>query len=388
MKNIAILGSTGSIGTQTLEIVDEFPQEFNVVAISCNQDIKKFETQIAKYNPAYAVVTDEKAYGAAKHIKNLYPNTQLLCGQESLIQIVSLEEIDTVLMAIVGNDALLPTIQGIKSKKRICIANKEVLVTSGHLIMPLVAKYDVTLIPVDSEHSALFQALQGNRYSEIEKVILTASGGPFRGRKRDDLAFVTAADSLKHPKWNMGKKISIDSATLMNKGLEVIEARWLFDLKPDQIDVVIHPESIIHSLVQYQDSSVIAQMGLPDMRLPIIYALNYPQRHQTALKRMDLTELMTLTFEKPDRETFPCLDLAYHVLQLGGIFPTILNAANEVLVERYLEDEIDFYDIPRGIEWAVGQYSSLEAPTLEDVLMYDQDVRALMEKWKNQCGTE
>ncbi len=388
MKNIAILGSTGSIGTQTLEIVDEFPQAFNVVAISCNRDVKKLESQIAKYKPTYAVIADEKAYETASYIRTLYPNTQLLCGQDSLLQIVSLEEIDTIVMAIVGNDALLPTIQGIKSKKRICIANKEVLVTSGHLIMPLVEEYSVELIPVDSEHSALFQGLQGNSYSEIEKVILTASGGPFRGRTRDSLTFVTAAEALKHPKWDMGKKISIDSATLMNKGLEVIEARWLFDLKPEQIDVVIHPESIIHSLVQYQDSSVMAQMGLPDMRLPIVYALNYPQRHQTALKRMDLAELMTLTFEKPDRETFPCLDLAYHVLRLGGIYPTILNAANEVLVERYLEDEIDFYDIPRGIEWAIGQYSSLDEPTLEDVLMYDQDARAIMQRWKNQCGTE
>ncbi len=388
MKNIAILGSTGSIGTQTLAVVDEFSKDFNVVAISCNKDVKKLEEQIIKYKPDYAVITDEKAFRATSYFNSLYPKTKILFGQESLLQIASLEEVDTVVVAIVGNDALLPTIEAIKSKKRVCIANKEVLVTSGHLIMPLVKEYGVQLIPVDSEHSALFQALQGNKKSEIEKVILTASGGPFRGRSKESLSFVSAAEALKHPKWDMGRKISIDSATLMNKGLEVIEAKWLFDLEPSQIDVVVHPQSIIHSLIQYKDSSVMAQMGLPDMRLPIAYALNYPNRRETLLERMDLAELMTLTFEKPNRETFPCLDLAYHVLEKGGIYPTVLNAANEILVERYLEDEIDFYDIPRGIEWAIGQYSNLESPTLEDVLMYDQDVRGIMSRWKNQCATE
>lgn len=388
MKNIAILGSTGSIGTQTLAVVDEFSKAFNVIAISCNKDVKKLEEQIIKYKPAYAVITDENAFGQVSHFKSLYPETKVLFGQESLLEVVALEEVEAVIMAIVGNDALLPTIGAIKAKKRICIANKEVLVTSGHIIMPLVKAYGVELIPVDSEHSALFQALQGNKNSEIEKVILTASGGPFRGRSRESLEFVSAAEALKHPKWDMGRKISIDSATLMNKGLEVIEAKWLFDLLPSQIDVVVHPQSIIHSLIQYRDSSVIAQMGLPDMRLPIVYALNYPDRQETLLERMDLAKLMTLTFEKPDCETFPCLDLAYHVLEKGGIYPIILNAANEILVERYLEDEIEFYDIPRGIEWAIGKYSAIESPTLEDVLMYDQDVRALMSCWKNQCATE
>lgn len=388
MKNIVILGSTGSIGTQTLAVVDEFSQEFNVVGISCHRDLSKFEEQIRKYRPAYGVITDEKAYQEAAKMKNLYPTTKILFGQESLIEMVTLKEVDTVVVAIVGNDALLPTIEAIKAKKRICIANKEVLVTSGHLIMPLVKANGVELIPVDSEHSALFQALQGNRLSEIEKVILTASGGPFRGRSRESLQFVTAQEALKHPKWDMGRKISIDSATLMNKGLEVIEAKWLFDLNVDQIDVVVHPESIIHSLIQYQDSSMMAQMGLPDMRLPIVYALNYPNRQATQLERLDLAKQMTLTFEKPDYETFPCLDLAYRVLKMGGIYPTVLNAANEILVQRFLEEEIDFYDIPRGIEWAIGRYSALESPTLEDVLMYDQDVRDMMSHWKNQCASE
>lgn len=388
MKNIVILGSTGSIGTQTLAVVDEFPEDFNVVGLSCHRDIKKIEAQIVKYKPAYIVITDEKAFQEAANFRLSYPNTKILFGQEGLIEMVTLKEADTVVVAIVGNDALMPTIEAIQGKKRICIANKEVLVTSGHLIMPLAKANNVELIPVDSEHSALFQALQGNSLSEIEKVILTASGGPFRGRSRESLQFVTAAEALKHPKWDMGRKISIDSATLMNKGLEVIEAKWLFDLKPNQIDVVVHPESIIHSLIQYQDSSVMAQMGLPDMRLPIVYALNYPNRHTTQLERLDLAKQMALTFEKPDREAFPCLDLAYEVLEKGGIYPTILNAANEILVQRFLEDEIDFYDIPRGIQWAIGQYGNLESPTLEDVIMYDKDVREIMMRWKNQCASE
>lgn len=388
MKNIVILGSTGSIGTQTLAVVDEFSQDFKVSGISCHRDIQKIESQIIKYKPEYAVITDEKAFQEASTFKTLYPNTKILFGQESLIEMVTQKEVDAVVVAIVGNDALVPTIEAIKAKKRICIANKEVLVTSGHLIMPLVKDNGVELIPVDSEHSALFQALQGNKFSEIEKVILTASGGPFRGRSRDSLQFVTAAEALKHPKWDMGRKISIDSATLMNKGLEVIEAKWLFDLEPRQIEVVVHPESIVHSLIQYQDSSIMAQMGLPDMRLPIVYALNYPSRQKTQLQRLDLAKQMSLSFEKPDHETFPCLDLAYEVLEKGGIYPTILNAANEVLVQRFLDDEIDFYDIPRGIEWAIGQYSSLEEPTLEDVLMYDQDAREIMSRWKNQCASE
>lgn len=382
MKKITLLGSTGSIGQQTLAVVDEFPNDFEVFAISCHRDIKRLETQIQKYKPKMAVVTDEKAYQDAKCLKSIYPETKFLYGREGLLEIVSCSEVDSVVIAIVGNDALLPTIKAIEAKKRICIANKEVLVTSGHLIMPLVKAHNVELIPVDSEHSALFQALQGNESNSIEKVILTASGGPFRGLKREDLINKKAEQALKHPKWDMGKKISIDSATLMNKGLEVIEAKWLFDLEPKQIDVVVHPESIIHSLIQYKDSSVMAQMGLPDMRLPIVYALNYPHRKATALERMDLAKIMSLTFENADQETFPCLGLAYEVLRNGGVQPTVLNAANEVLVARYLNDEIGFYDIPKGIEWALSKIDNPQVPDLETILSYDSETRIKVATWK------
>lgn len=382
MKNISILGSTGSIGQQTLAIVDEFPNDFTVFAISCHRDIKRFEAQVAKYKPKIAVITDPETFRSAGPLKIQHPNTQFLSGREGLIEAVSHTSIEAVVIAIVGNDALLPTIAAIEAQKRVCIANKEVLVTSGHIIMPLATQKNVELIPVDSEHSALFQALQGNDKSSIEKVILTASGGPFRGLKRADLIHKTAKEALKHPKWDMGQKISIDSATLMNKGLEVIEAKWLFDLKPEQIDVVVHPQSIIHSLIQYQDSSVMAQMGLPDMRLPIVYALNYPTRKKTSLERMDLAELMTLTFERADKETFPCLELAYEVLRIGGLQPTILNAANEVLVARYLADQIGFYDIPAGIEWALSQCENTQNPSLESVLESDSETRQRIAMWQ------
>ncbi len=382
MKKISILGSTGSIGQQTLAIVDEFPNDFEVFAISCHRDLKRFEAQVAKYKPKMAIITDPEAYQSAAALKIQYPSTQFLSGREGLIEAVSHEAVQSVVIAIVGNDALLPTIAAIEARKRVCIANKEVLVTSGHIIMPLAAEKNVELIPVDSEHSALFQALQGNEKSSIEKVILTASGGPFRGMKRSELVDKTAREALKHPKWDMGQKISIDSATLMNKGLEVIEAKWLFDLKPEQIDVVVHPQSIIHSLIQYQDSSVMAQMGLPDMRLPIVYALNYPTRKATSLERMDLAALMTLTFERADKETFPCLELAYEVLRAGGLQPTILNAANEVLVARYLANEIGFYDIPAGIEWALAQCGNTQNPTLENVLESDLETRLRTAKWQ------
>lgn len=382
MRNITLLGSTGSIGQQTLELVDEFPEAFKIIAMSCHTDLKKFEIQIGKYKPSIAIITDEDTYNRAAYLKAAYPKTRFLMGREGLLEAVSLKEVDTVVVAIVGNDALLPTIQAIKEKKRICIANKEVLVTSGHLIMPLVQQNNVEMIPVDSEHSALFQSLQGNELSSIEKVILTASGGPFRGMKPSDLINVRAAEALKHPKWDMGKKISIDSATLMNKGLEVIEAKWLFGLTPDQIDVVVHPQSIIHSMVQYKDSSVIAQMGLPDMRLPILYALNYPKRVQASFERMDLAKIMSLTFEAPDQETFPCLGLAYEVLKNGGIQPVVLNAANEILVDRFLKDEIGFYDIPSGIEWALGRCAHIETPNLKTILENDVETRRLMRLWK------
>ena len=271
MKNICILGSTGSIGTQTLEIVQAFPADFKVIALSCHRDLVKLEEQINLFRPEVVAITDPNAYTGVDNLRLKYSDVRFLKGKESLVELVSLDSVDTVVVSIVGNDALIPTIEAIKAKKRICIANKEVLVTSGHIIMPMVEALCVELLPVDSEHSALFQCIQGNTLESVEKVILTASGGPFRGMKASELKFKKAVEALKHPKWDMGKKISIDSATLMNKGLEVIEAKWLFGMKPEQIDVVVHPQSIIHSMVQYKDRSIMPQMGLPYIKLPIIY---------------------------------------------------------------------------------------------------------------------
>lgn len=382
MQQLTILGSTGSIGRQTLDIVRENPLQFKVYALSCHSSLSLLEAQIVEFSPRVIVVTDPKQFEAAKTLSVQYPNLKVLLGKEGLLDIVSEDHVDAVVIAIVGNEALLPTIQAIKAKKRICIANKEVLVTSGHLIMPLAKSLDVMLYPVDSEHSALFQCLQGNRLNEIEKVILTASGGPFRGMKRDTLQTKVASEALKHPKWNMGQKISIDSATLMNKGLEVIEAKWLFGLESEQIEVVIHPESIIHSMIQYQDRSVMAQMGLPDMKLPILYALTHPSRIKTDFAALNLAELQRLTFEEPDLETFPCLSLAYEALKKGGLIPTVLNAANEVLVERYLRNDIGFYDIPKGIETAMSSLSLGQDTSLEAVLFADNEARAFATNWR------
>lgn len=383
MKNICILGSTGSIGTQTLEIVKAFPDDFEVIAISCHRDLAKLEDQIAQFRPKVVAVTDPSAFNGLENLKAKYSDVRFMKGKESLLELVSLPQVDTVVVSIVGNDALLPTIEAIQARKRVCIANKEVLVTSGHLIMPMVASLGVELLPVDSEHSALYQCLQGNSQESIEKVILTASGGPFRGQKREQLIHKTASEALKHPKWDMGKKISIDSATLMNKGLEVIEAKWLFSMKADQIDVVVHPQSIIHSMIQYKDRSIMAQMGLPDMRLPIIYALNYPKRMPSNLEPLDFAKLGTMTFEAPDLEAFPCLNLAYQAMEMQGLATTVLNAANEVLVDRYLKDEIKFYDIPKGIETALAKFSHFEQTDLEAVLYIDQETRQSMSQWKS-----
>lgn len=382
MKNICILGSTGSIGQQTLALVEEFSEQFNVVAMSCHRDLVRFEEQLLKFKPKVAAVTDPAVFSKIPDLSLRFPHIKFLQGKEHLPELVSLDDVDAVVVAIVGNDALIPTIEAIKAKKRICIANKEVLVTSGHLIMPLARSLGVEILPVDSEHSALFQCLQGNSLKSIEKVILTASGGPFRGKKKEDIRFATSSQALKHPKWNMGKKISIDSATLMNKGLEVIEAKWLFDMRPDQIDVVVHPESIIHSMIQYQDRSVMAQMGLPDMRLPIIYALNYPSREVTSLEPLDLAKLGKMTFEAPDTDTFPCLPLSYEAMTMGALATTVLNAANEVLVERYLNDEIKFYDIPEGIAYALGNYPKSPDVSLEAVIATDKETRIQTLKWQ------
>lgn len=375
MKKISILGSTGSIGTQTLDVVRANKDKFEVVAISANSSVDLLLEQIKEFRPKYVAVYNENS---AKKLKNMIPSDikiEVLSGMEGLKDISSLNEIDVLLTAIVGMIGLVPTLCAIRNGKDIALANKETLVCAGSLVMSEAKKYGVNILPVDSEHSAIFQCLNGEQNKEIEKIILTASGGPFKGKKRADLMRITKNEALKHPNWDMGRKISIDSSTLMNKGLEVIEAKWLFGLESSSIDVLVHPQSIIHSMVQFIDSSVMAQLGCPDMRLPIQYALGYPDRIVSDFERLDLTKLMTLTFEKPDKDTFPCLKLAYDTLKMGGTYSAVLNSANEVLVNEFLEDKIGFYDIPYYIEKTLEHHKSIVNPTLEEILEVDRWTR-------------
>lgn len=375
MKKISILGSTGSIGTQTLDVVRANKDKFEVVAISANSSIDLLLEQIKEFRPKYVAVYNENS---AKKLKEMIPSNikiEVLSGMEGLKIISSLNEIDVLLTAIVGMIGLVPTLCAIRNGKDIALANKETLVCAGSLVMSESKKYGVNILPVDSEHSAIFQCLNGEQNKEIEKIILTASGGPFRGKQREELIHITKNEALKHPNWDMGRKISIDSSTLMNKGLEVIEAKWLFGLEPSDIDVVVHPQSIIHSMVQFIDSSVMAQLGCPDMKLPIQYALSYPDRIVSDFDRLDLTKLMTLTFENPDMDTFPCLKLAYDALKMGGTYSSVLNSANEVLVNEFLEDKIGFYDIPYYIEKTLENHSSITNPTLEEILEIDRWTR-------------
>ena len=380
MKNISILGSTGSIGKQTLEVVRQNRDKFNVVAISANSSVELLLEQIIEFDPKYVAVYDVGSY---LRLKNMIPSevkVEVLCGMEGLKTIASLDEIDVLLTAIVGMIGLLPTLEAIRKGKDIALANKETLVCGGSLVMEEAKKHNVKILPVDSEHSAIFQCLNGENYKEIEKIILTASGGPFRGKKKEELIHMTKNQALKHPNWSMGRKISIDSSTLMNKGLEVIEAKWLFGVEHDQIDVLVHPQSIIHSMVQFDDSSVIAQLGCPDMRLPIQYALTYPNRNKNDFERLDLAKLATLTFENPDLETFPCLKLAYDTLKMGGTYSAVLNSANEVLVNEFLNDKIGFYDIPYYIEDILEKHESISNPSIEDILEVDRWSREYIQK--------
>ena len=378
MKRITILGSTGSIGTQTLDVVRKNKDKFQVVAISANSSIDLLLEQIMEFSPKYVAVYNKES---ALKLKEMIPeniNIEVLSGMDGLVKICQLEEVNVVLTAVVGMIGLVPTMAAIKAKKTIALANKETLVTAGELVMSEAKKNNVEILPVDSEHSAIFQCLNGERKQDIEKIILTASGGPFRGKKREELVNVTKNEALKHPNWDMGRKISIDSSTLMNKGLEVIEAKWLFDVDVEDIEVVVHPQSIIHSMVSFRDSSVISQMGCPDMRLPIEYALTYPERLKTDFERLDLAKVATLTFEKPDMETFPCLALAFIVLKLGGTYPAALNSANEFLVNEFLNDKIGFYDIPYYIEKTLDCHKNRVNPTLEDILEVDKETRAFL----------
>ena len=378
MKKISILGSTGSIGTQTLDVVRNNKDKFEVVAISANSSIDLLLEQIKEFKPKHVAVFNE--YSANK-LKEMIPsdiNVEVHSKMEGLIKISTIEEVDIVLTAVVGMIGLLPTMEAIKAKKTIALANKETLVTAGELVMSEAKKNNVKILPVDSEHSAIFQCLNGERHKDIEKIILTASGGPFRGKKKEDLINVTKNEALKHPNWDMGRKISIDSSTLMNKGLEVIEAKWLFDVDVEDIEVVVHPQSIIHSMVSFKDSSVISQMGCPDMRLPIVYALTYPERIETDYERLDLAKVGTLTFEEPDMETFPCLKLAFKALKMGGTYAAALNSANEFLVNEFLNDKIGFYDIPYYIERTLDCHKNRINPTIEDILEVDKETREFL----------
>ena len=343
MKKIAILGSTGSIGTQTLEIVRE-QGELEVVALAAGRNVKLMEEQVREFQPKIACMWDEEAGRLLKAaVADL--DTKVVCGMEGLLEIAVMPESEMLVTAIVGMIGIRPTIAAIESGKDIALANKETLVTAGHIIMPLAAKMKVSILPVDSEHSAIFQSLQGQDKEGIDKILLTASGGPFRGKKRDELVNMTAADALKHPNWSMGRKITIDSASLVNKGLEVIEAKWLFDVSLEQIQVLIQPQSILHSAVQFKDGAVIGQMGVPDMKLPIQYALFYPKRLPMKNNQVDFYELASMTFERPDMDTFEGLSMAYEASRIGGSMPTVFNAANEKAVALFLDNKIRFLQI-------------------------------------------
>ena len=367
MKNLVILGSTGSIGTQALEIVDAYSDRLQVSALAAGSNVDRMEEQVRKYLPGFAVMYEEKAAGdLAVRVADL-PVT-VLAGMEGLQQIVSLPEADVVLTAVVGMIGIKPTIEAIKAGKDIALANKETLVTAGHIIMPLAKEKGVSILPVDSEHSAIFQSLNGEPEKRMKKILLTASGGPFRGMKREELLYITVKEALNHPNWSMGKKITIDSATMVNKGLEVMEAGWLFHAKPEQIQVVVHPQSIIHSMVEYMDGAVMAQLGLPDMKLPIQYALFYPDRLPMEMPGIDFFKLGQITFEEPDMETFTGLKLAYEAFKAGGSMPTVFNAANEKAVSMFLAGKIRFLDIADIIGKAMDAHGVIENPSLEQIL--------------------
>lgn len=380
MKTIAILGSTGSIGTQTLEVVRE-NQDIRVAALAAGNNIVLLEQQIREFAPKTAAVwTEEKAKELRERVKDL--PVKIVSGMDGLLEISVLEETDILVTAIVGMIGIRPTIAAIRAGKDIALANKETLVTAGHIIMPLAKEHHVSILPVDSEHSAIFQSLQGNEKNSIKKILLTASGGPFRGRKREELANIQVEDALKHPNWEMGRKITIDSSTMINKGLEVIEAKWLFDVDFDQIQVVVQPQSVIHSMVEYEDGAVIAQLGTPDMKLPIQYALYYPKRRNLPGDRLDFWKLTELTFEQPDLETFYGLRLAYEAGRAGGTMPTVFNAANERAVSLFLDRKIKYLEIPEIIHYCMDAHKRKEAPTVEDILSAEAETYEQIEsRW-------
>lgn len=380
MKKIAILGSTGSIGTQTLDVV-RANKDIEVLGISAGRNIEKLEEQIREFSPKLAAVWDEKAAeDLAQKIQDT--DTKVVSGMDGLLELAAMPGTEILVTAIVGMLGIRPTIEAIRAGKDIALANKETLVTAGHLIMPMAKEYGVKILPVDSEHSAIFQALNGEDSKEIHKLLITASGGPFRGRKRDDLEKVTLEDTLKHPNWVMGQKITVDSATLVNKGLEVMEAKWLFGVDLDHIQVVVQPQSVIHSMVEFEDGGIIAQLGTPDMRLPIQYALYYPHRRYLAGDRLDFAKLGQITFEEPDMETFLGLPMAIRASREGGSMPTVFNAANELAVKKFLHREIRFLDIYDIIGQAMERHKKIEYPKLEDILAVENETYQWIEgRW-------
>ncbi|MCH7972604.1 MAG: 1-deoxy-D-xylulose-5-phosphate reductoisomerase [Bacteroidetes bacterium] len=373
MKKILLLGSTGSIGVNSLNVIRKFPERFSVSVLTANNNIELLQKQIEEFHPETVVVVDINKAGELK--SNLKENCKVLSGKDALCEVASQSDYDILLGAVVGFSGLAPTIEAIKRGKRIALANKETLVVAGELVTSLALEHNAEIIPVDSEHSAIFQCLVGEKKEQVEKLIITASGGPFLNTDKENFSSVTVKEALNHPNWNMGNKITIDSATMMNKGLEVIEARWLFGFLSNQIEVVIHPQSIIHSMVQFVDGSIKAQLSYPDMCLPIQYALTYPERFKNDMERTDMPKINQLTFYKPDYEKYTCLGLAFQVLADGGTAPCILNAANEVAVSRFLKEEIKFSDIPVSVEKALNKFVNHATPDIETIFECDRLTR-------------
>ena len=378
MKKIAILGSTGSIGTQTLDVVREHSDELQVVALAAGSNKERLKEQIKEFHPKLVSLSDEKK---AQELKEELAGEQVevVCGMEGLIEVAGADSADVVVTAVVGMMGILPTMEAIKKGKDIALANKETLVTAGHLIIPMAKEYGVSILPVDSEHSAIFQSLQGEPKAALDKILLTASGGPFRGKSAEFLETVTLEDALNHPNWSMGPKITIDSSTMVNKGLEVMEAKWLFGVDYSQIEVVIQPQSIIHSMVQYVDGAIIAQLGTPDMRVPIEYALFYPERRSLSGDRLDFSKLSQITFEKPDYKVFRGLSLAIEAGKTGGTMPTVFNAAKERAVAKFLKGEIKYTDIVRSIEKCMDAHKVSAHPDLEEILATEQWVYSILQ---------
>ena len=382
MRKIAILGSTGSIGTQTLEVVEANPERFSVEVLTANNHVDLLIEQALKFHPDSVVIANEEKYPLLRDALQ-HEDIKVFAGADALAQIVTFADVDLVVTALVGYSGLIPTVNAIKAGKNIALANKETLVVAGELVNESVAEHRVAILPVDSEHSAIFQCLAGESRSKAEKLILTASGGPFRGKDRAFLEKVTPADALKHPNWHMGAKVTIDSASMMNKGFEVIEAKWLFGMKPEQIEVVVHPQSIVHSMVQFTDGCVKAQLGVPDMRLPIQYALYYPDRQTLSGDRLDFEKMTAIHFEKPDTTLLRGIPIATSASRVGGSMPTVMNAANEYAVAKFLKKDISFLQIYDMIEFAMEKHKVIETPGLEEILAVEQETYDRLEKdWR------